>query len=194
MSRVVVKAYDPDWPRMFERIHAHVWPAVQHAAMSLEHVGSTSVPGLSAKPVIDACIVVASRRDIPHVVKALAKIGYVHRGDLGVPDREAFKTATTEFPRHRLYASHRGSLSLRNHLGFRDYLRDHPDSALEYGKLKESLATQFPDDIDSYIAGKTEFVLNILREIGLTSEELEAIRAINQREALARPRSYPHTA
>ena len=187
-ATVVVQAYDPEWPRTFERIRAHVWPVVQHAAMSMEHVGSTSVPGLSAKPVIDACIVVASRRDIPHVVKALARIGYVHRGDLGVPDREAFKATTTDFPKHRLYASHRGSLSLRNHIGFRDYLRAHPDASLEYGRLKESLARQFPDDIDSYIAGKTEFVLNILRQLGLTSAELEAIRAINQREALARPR------
>ena len=75
MSRVEVSAYDPEWPRTFERIRAFVWPAVQHAAMSLEHVGSTSVPGLRAKPVVDACIVVASRRDIPHVVKALTKLG-----------------------------------------------------------------------------------------------------------------------
>ena len=75
MPRVVITPYDPEWPRLFERIHAHVWPAVQHAAMSLEHVGSTAVPGLSAKPVVDACIVVASPRDIPYVVKALGTIG-----------------------------------------------------------------------------------------------------------------------
>ncbi len=100
MSLVVVTAYDPEWPRTFERIRAHVWPAVRHAAMSIEHVGSTSVPGLRAKPVIDACIVVASRRDIPHVVKGLTKVGYLHRGDLGVPGREAFKTtgSTAEAP------------------------------------------------------------------------------------------------
>jgi GrpB-like predicted nucleotidyltransferase (UPF0157 family) len=188
MSKVEVKPYDPEWPLTFERIHARVWPVVQHAAMSLEHVGSTSVPGLRAKPVIDACIVVASPRDIPHVVKALATVGYVHRGDLGVPDREAFKKPAS-FPKHHLYASYRGSLSLKNHLGLRDYLRAHPDVAIEYGDLKQTLAKRFPEDIDSYIEGKTEFILAILRKVGLTDEEVAAIRSINQRDNLARPTS-----
>ena len=179
MSRIEVTAYDPEWPRTFERIREHVWPVVQHAAMSIEHVGSTAVPGLAAKPVVDACIVVASRRDIPYVVKALAKIGYEHRGDLGVPDREAF-THPASLPKHHLYASPRGSLSLKNHLGLRDYVRNHPEAAKEYGDLKETLAKRFPDDIDGYIEGKTEFILGILREIGLTDEDLTAIRDINR--------------
>ena len=179
MSTVVVNEYDPEWPRTFERIRSQVWPAVQHAAMSIEHVGSTSVPGLPAKPVIDICIVVASRRDIPHVAKALTKVGYVHRGDLGVPDREAF-AQPAGFPKHHLYASHRGSLDLKNQLGLRDYLRSHPEAARTYGDLKKRLAKEFPEDIDGYIAGKTEFILGILREIGLTSDELAAIRRINQ--------------
>jgi GrpB-like predicted nucleotidyltransferase (UPF0157 family) len=186
MSTVELKPYDPEWPRTFEQIRAVVWPAVQHAAMALEHVGSTSVPGLRAKPVIDACIVVASPRDIPHVVKALNKVGYVHRGELGVPGREAFRPPPS-LPTHHLYASHRGSLSVKNHLGLRDYLRAHPQAAREYGDLKATLAAKFPDDIDAYIAGKTEFILGILRIVGLTEEELASIRSINQPESLARP-------
>jgi GrpB-like predicted nucleotidyltransferase (UPF0157 family) len=181
VSRVDVREYDPEWPRTFERIRAYVWPAVQHAAMSLEHVGSTSVPGLRAKPVIDACIVVASPRDIPHVKKALSRIGYVHRGDLGVPGREAFQQPES-LPKHHLYASHRGSLSLKNHLGLRDYLRAQPDVAREYGDLKMALARRFPEDMDRYIAGKTEFIVEVLRAIGLTDDELAAIRGINQVE------------
>ena len=150
MPRVEVREYDAEWPRAFERIHAHVWPAVQHCAMSLEHVGSTSVPGLAAKPVIDATIVVASTRDMPYVVKALTKLGYDHRGELGVPGRDAFKQPPAAgLPKHHLYAAARGSMSLRNHLGLRDYLRSHPDAAKEYGDLKSSLARRFPDDIDS---------------------------------------------
>ena len=179
VSRIEVKEYDPKWPRTFERIRAYVWPAVQHAAMSLEHVGSTSVPGLRAKPIIDACIVVASSRDIPHVVKALARIGYVHSGNLGVPGRDTFEQPAS-LPRHHLYASPRSSLSLRNHLGLRDYLRGTPDAVREYGALKVALAKRFADDVDSYVAGKTEFILGVLRQIGLTDEELAAIQAINQ--------------
>lgn len=179
MPRVEVKPYDPDWPRIFDQIRAAVWPVVQHAAMALEHVGSTSVPGLQAKPVIDACIVVASPRDIPYVVKALATLGYVHRGELGVPDRAAFRHPAS-LPKHHLYASPRRSLSLKNQLGLRDYLRANPEAAREYGELKLQLARRFPDDIDAYIAGKTEFILGVLRNVGLTDEELAVIKAINQ--------------
>lgn len=186
MSRVDIRPYDPEWPRIFERIHAHVWPVVQHAAMRLEHVGSTSVPGLRAKPVIDACIVVASPRDIPYVVKALAGIGYTHRGNLGVPGREAFLHPES-LPKHHLYASPRSSLSLKNHLGLRDHLRAHPEVALQYGDLKETLASQFPGDIDRYSVGKTDFILGILQEIGFTDEELAEIRNINRMENPARP-------
>lgn len=181
MSKVEVRAYDAEWPRTFERIYAYVWPAVQHASMALEHVGSTSVPGLAAKPVVDACIIVASPRDIPHVVKALSSIGYGHRGDLGVPGREAF-THPPSLPKHHLYASPRGSLSLKNQLGLRDYLRSHPAAVQEYGRLKHALAQQFPEDIDSYIAGKTGFILSILRRVGLTDTELAAIGGINTTE------------
>ena len=188
MPKVVVREYDPDWPRAFERIHAHVWPAVQHCSLKLEHVGSTAVPGLSGKPVIDACIVVASTRDIPYAVKALVSLGYEHRGDLGVPGREAFKRpAGTRLPRHHLYASVRGSMSLRNHLGFRDYLRTHPEVAKEYGELKVSLAKRFPDDIDNYIEGKTDFVLGVLQQLGFNDEELWTLREINKVENLRRP-------
>jgi GrpB-like predicted nucleotidyltransferase (UPF0157 family) len=186
MSRVEVRTYDPEWPHMFERIRAHVWPHVRHAAISLEHVGSTSVPGLRAKPVVDACIVVASRGDIPPVVMALTAIGYVHRGDLGVSDRAVFKPPPS-LPKHHLYASPQGSLSVKNQMGLRDYLRARPEAAREYGDLKASLAARFPEDIDSYIAGKSEFILGVLQQIGLTPLELAAIRDVNRREPLAAP-------
>jgi GrpB-like predicted nucleotidyltransferase (UPF0157 family) len=186
MNRVHVVAYDPQWPWIFEQIRAHVWPAVRDVAIDVEHVGSTSVPGLMAKPVIDACIVVASRSEVQVCIDRLAGIGYVHRGNLGVPEREAFRRPDG-LPRHHLYLSPRESLSLRNHLGFRDYLRSHPEAAREYGELKASLARRFPADIDSYIVGKTDFVLRILGEIGFSEEELAAIRRINQRDNLVRP-------
>jgi GrpB-like predicted nucleotidyltransferase (UPF0157 family) len=186
MKRVQVVAYDPEWPRIFERIRSYVWPAVRDVAIDVEHVGSTSVPGLSAKPVIDACVVVASSGEVAACIERLASIGYVHRGNLGVPEREAFRRPQT-LPRHHLYLSPRESLSLKNHLGFRDFLRSHPEAAREYGELKTSLARRFPEDIDSYVVGKTNFVLRILGEIGLSEMELAAIRSINQMDSLVRP-------
>ena len=128
----------------------------------------------------------ASREEVPVCVERLAEIGYVHRGNLGVPEREAFRHPET-FPKHHLYLSPRDSLSLKNHLGLRDYLRSHPESAREYGELKTSLARRFPADMDSYIAGKTDFILRILGEIGLSEMELAAIRRINQMDNFVRP-------
>lgn len=186
MKRVQVVEYDPEWPGIFEQIRSYVWPAVSETALTIEHVGSTAVPGLKAKPVIDACIVVASRADLPACIERLASIGYVHRGNLGVPDREAFRRPD-HLPRHHLYLSPRDSLSLRNHLGFRDYLRSNPEAARAYGELKAALARRYPADIDSYIVGKTDFVLRILGKIGLSSDELAEIRRINQMDNLVRP-------
>jgi GrpB-like predicted nucleotidyltransferase (UPF0157 family) len=159
---------------------------VSDIALTVEHVGSTAVEGLSAKPVIDTCIVVASRADVPACIERLARIGYIHRGDLGVPDREAFRPPD-QLPRHHLYLSPSASLSLKNHLGLRDYLRSHPEAAQEYGALKTSLARRFPTDIDSYIVGKAEFILRILGEVGLNYEELVEIKRINQQDNPGRP-------
>ena len=103
MSRVQVVDYDPEWPAVFERVQSYVWPAVSDISLNVEHVGSTSVPGLRAKPVIDACIVVASSSEVPVCIERLASIGYIHRGNLGVPEREAFRHAPDELPRHHLY-------------------------------------------------------------------------------------------
>ena len=183
MSKVEVVNYDPEWPAIFQRIHSYVWPAVSGIALNVEHVGSTAVEGLRAKPIIDACIVVASRDDIPVCIERLASIGYVHRGNLDVPDREAFRSPDL-LPKHNLYLSPRDSLSLKNHLGLRDYLRSHPEATEEYGELKAALVRQFPADIDSYIVGKTEFILRILGEIGLNEDELAEIRRINQMNCL----------
>ena len=186
MKKVQVVEYNPEWPEIFERIRSYVWPAVSEIALTIEHVGSTSVPGLKAKPVIDACIVVASREDLAACIERLARIGYVHRGNLGVPDREAFRRPD-QLPRHHLYLSPRDSLSLRNHLGFRDFLRAHPEAAQAYGELKAALARQYPADIDRYIVGKTDFVLQVLGKIGLSDNELAEIRRINQMDNLVRP-------
>src|SRR5262245_22556912 len=112
MDRVQVVAYDPEWPGIFERVRTYVWPAVGDIALNVEHVGSTAVHGLRAKPVIDACIVVTSAEEVDACIERLANIGYFHRGNLGVPGREAFRRPD-HLPRHHLYLSPHNSLSLK---------------------------------------------------------------------------------
>lgn len=180
MPPVTVVAYDPAWPERFERLRARVWPAVADVAVAIEHVGSTSVPGLAAKPVIDLDVVVRSRADLPLAVGRLTALGYDHRGDLGIEGREAFR-APAGSPAHHLYVCRADAPSLANHLALRDHLRRHPERAAAYGRWKVELARAFPDDPDAYGAAKTDFVVALLREAGLADDVLDGIARANRR-------------
>ena len=177
---IVVVDYDPHWVTTFEQLRLKIWPAVADVAMSVEHVGSTSVPGLAAKPIIDMSVVVPNAADVAMAIRRLAALGYVHQGNLGVEGREAFH-APGSSPLHHLYLCTSDSLALRNHLVLRDYLRVHPEIARQYGALKKRLTGQYPEDIDAYTEGKTEVILTILSEAGLRADELDAIEGINRR-------------
>jgi GrpB-like predicted nucleotidyltransferase (UPF0157 family) len=180
MRTIVVVDYDPSWPRGFERVRSKVWPVVSDVALAIEHVGSTSVPGLAAKPSIDISVVVRADVDVPVAIERLARLGYVHRGNLGVEGREAFDSPAGP-PAHHLYLCPRNSPGLANHLAVRDFLRAHPDTAKEYGELKKRLAKRFPHDIDSYIDGKTDLLLRILRAAGFPLARLDAIERANRK-------------
>jgi GrpB-like predicted nucleotidyltransferase (UPF0157 family) len=179
MKTIVVAEYDPMWPRHFEQLRSTLQSALGDTAQSIEHVGSTSIPGLAAKPIIDVSVIVAGEGDVAIAIELLAAIGYVHRGNLGIEGREAFDNPDGPI-RHHLYVCPRDSLALANLLTVRDYLRAHPDAALEYGELKKQLAAEFPHDVDSYVAGKTGFVLRILRLAGFGAAQLQAIAAANR--------------
>lgn len=180
MRTIVVVDYDPNWPEAFERLRSQVWPAVGEVALAVEHIGSTSVPGLAAKAIIDLSVVVRAEADIPVAIERLAPLGYVHRGDLAVEGREAFDSPYAS-PAHHLYVCPPASLGLANHLAVRDYLRMHPEAVKEYGDLKKHLAMQFPHDIDGYVDGKTAFLLKILRTAGFPPARLEAIERANRK-------------
>jgi GrpB-like predicted nucleotidyltransferase (UPF0157 family) len=124
--------------------------------MSIEHVGSTAVPGLAAKPVIDLVVVVRPGR-VHAAIERLAAIGYVHRGDLGVEGREAFDVPPGE-RRHHLYVCAVDSGELQAQLAFRNRLRNEPELASAYTDLKRQLAIRFRDDREAYSEAKTEFV------------------------------------
>jgi len=177
---VIVVQYDPAWPAQFQALHAELWPAASPFASSIEHVGSTAVPGLAAKPVIDLDIVLSAERHLSALVQALAALGYQHRGDLGIPGREAFRAPAAHPIAHHLYACPPGNLALRNHLRLRGYLRQNPAAARSYGELKQALARQHPHDMDAYLRGKTLAVLHLLSQAGLSPSELAAIAQANQ--------------
>ena len=181
---IEVVAYDERWPEHFERLRDRIAPALGDIVLAIEHVGSTSVPGLWAKPVIDIDVIVAAK-NVPLAIERLATIGYSHQGDLGVPGREAFKRVTPSSSRgevnHHLYVCVEGCLSLRNHLAVRDYLRVHDEKALQYGALKRWLAEKHSNDVDAYVEGKSALLAEVLLAGGLSKAEVVEIGGVNRR-------------
>lgn len=153
----MIVPYDPAWPATFVRLRDRLVPAVDGLALSIEHIGSTSVPGLVAKPIIDLVVVVAPR-DVRAAIERIVSIGYQHRGTLGVEGREAFAALPGD-PAHHLYLSPTDSEELRAQVRFRDRLRNEPDLAARYAALKQQLAAQFRHDRIGYTDAKTDFVV-----------------------------------
>jgi len=136
---IEVVAYSPEWPVQFERVAGDLTAALTSVpGATVEHVGSTSVPGLAAKPILDIDVLVDPRY-ATDAIAALARIGYVHRGDLGVVGREAFDAPDDE-PRRNVYVCQAGTLNVRNHLAVRDVLRRREDLRDEYAAVKLALA------------------------------------------------------
>lgn len=162
MKAVVIEDYDPRWPQQFETLRLRVANLLNGLAVAIEHVGSTSVPGLAAKPIIDVDVLLKSAADLPAVISALASIGYQHRGDLGIPGREAFRAPAGGSP-HHLYVCTTG-MEYRRHISFRDHLRAHPQDANAYAALKRELGLKFGEDREGYNNAKREFVEGILRK------------------------------
>lgn len=167
-KHVVVLPYDKQWKQDFLKIKSDIMTMLENLIIGVEHVGSTSVQGLSAKPIIDIDVVIKDETYLKVVISALEKMGYQHEGNLGIVGREAFKYDGKEhLKKHHLYVCPQDSLELKRHIAFRDYLRAHPDAILEYSLIKEEGAKRYPDDIEGYIAYKTPFIEKIYAEIGI---------------------------
>jgi len=162
MQTVVVTDYDVKWPARFESLRDRIAAALGPLVVVIEHVGSTSVLNLCAKPIIDLDVVVHAE-DVPAAIAAVEALGYCHEGDLGLTGREAFRW-TAEFPEHHLYVCPEGSSAFERHVIFRDYLRNHPDQARKYGAVKKRLAERYHHDRTKYQAAKCEFVDSLMEE------------------------------
>lgn len=189
IKKVIVVPYTINWATEFERLKSVFDYYLKDLISSVEHVGSTSVPGLSAKPIIDIDVIISNKDRFDRIIIILEKLGYVYSGEIGIPGREAFKRDSPLTPEdgsgykwheHHLYVCLENSDSLKNHLLFRDYLRAHLEEAQEYGRLKTELATRYPYDIDSYVEEKTAFILPILKKSGFDQEALTKIDLQNK--------------
>jgi GrpB-like predicted nucleotidyltransferase (UPF0157 family) len=159
--------YDPSWPVRFEAERQLILAAAGGLVLDVLHVGSTAIPGLPAKPVIDVCALVRSLEDAPACIAALASIEYhyfPYAEDVH-PDRRWFCKPNPAARTHHLHLTPRGSGYQRVVLAFRDFLRVHADVAADYCALKQRLAAEFPNDREAYTLGKSQFVQDILRRV-----------------------------
>ncbi|WP_457557327.1 GrpB family protein [Candidatus Harpocratesius sp.] len=170
---VIVVPYDPNWPEWFGKIKNYFLPALGSLTLAIEHVGSTSVPGLAAKPIIDVDIVI-HRENFLKVREKLEQLGFIHEGDFGIHDREAFKPISKEIesklPPLHLYVCPEDSEELHRHINFREYLKDHPSISARYGAVKIESAKKYPFDIDAYISAKSPIIQEIYENIKKTKE------------------------
>jgi GrpB-like predicted nucleotidyltransferase (UPF0157 family) len=145
MEAIEVVDYEPRWPADLDALAQRIRACLGELSVTVEHIGSTAVPGLAAKPSIDIDILVSSDRQVMPPIERLAELGYQHEGDLGSADEKHF-TAPRGWRAHHLYVVVRGNEPHRNHLRLRDYLRKHPNAARDYADLKRTLAEHHPDD------------------------------------------------
>jgi GrpB-like predicted nucleotidyltransferase (UPF0157 family) len=176
---IEVMEYDSAWPERFEllrREYATAMAAAGVPVVAIEHVGSTSVPGLAAKPVID-CDIIVEQSQVTAASGVLTSLGFTPLGELGIPLRWAFRQPA-RLPRTNTYVTIDGCLSLRNHLGLRTVLR--ADAALrdEYADAKRNAAARAAD-IDEYGQLKSAVLQKILAAAGLTDAERDSIASAN---------------
>jgi len=160
---VEVVPYDPEWPAVFGGVRERADAALAGLPHVTEHVGSTAVPGLAAKPIVDVDVVVPESGLVAAAVQALGRAGWRPEGDLGIAGREAF-TPPGDGPYHHLYVVVAGSVPHRDHTDLRDFLRSNPAAAARYADRKRELAPLLRTDRAAYTEGKAALIAELLAE------------------------------
>ena len=167
-TNVIVLPYDKAWKIAFEDIKKEIESVIGDLIIGIEHVGSTSVEGLSAKPIIDIDVIIKDYSVFDLVVSKLEMIGYLHEGDLGIKDREAFTYSNKlHLQKHHLYVCPQYSKELHRHVAFRNYLRSNQEAVKKYSLVKEAAARLFPYDIGKYIEYKSPCIEELYEQCGL---------------------------
>ena len=167
-TNVIVLPYDRAWASAFEEIKKEIENAIGDLIIGIEHVGSTAVEGLSAKPCIDIDVVIKDYSVFETIVSRLETIGYLHEGDLGIKDREAFRyLEKPHLQTHHLYVCPQYSAELRRHITFRNFLRNNCEAIRKYSLVKEKAAKLFPNDIEKYMEYKSACIEEFYAQCGL---------------------------
>jgi GrpB-like predicted nucleotidyltransferase (UPF0157 family) len=159
MRKVEVVPHDPRWRDAFEAEAKHVAAALGENVVAIHHIGSTAIPNIYAKPIIDLLVEVRDITEVDGRGAAMESLGYEVMGEYGIPGRRYFRKDNQEGIRtHHIHAFKAGSAEAGRHLAFRDYMIAHPDDAQSYGELKRKLAKEHPQSPDGYMDGKDGFI------------------------------------
>ena len=184
MKKIYVAEYNPKWKDEFKKAHDFYRNLLSDLDVKIEHVGSTSVEGLMAKPILDIDIVVKNQEDSKEALGLLKAAGYIHIGNLGLEGREAFRyeedNKNIRWMEHHLYLCLENSENYKNHILLREHLRNNKEAIKRYGELKLELYKKYEYDIEAYIDGKTDLILGFLKEEGMGKAQLDNIEAINK--------------
>jgi GrpB-like predicted nucleotidyltransferase (UPF0157 family) len=187
--RDLLVPHDPRWKADFEQLRNAYRALLPDLCLDIQHVGSTALPGVCAKPILDIDIVVHEADMMPEITRRLEQAGYLSRGEQGVPGRFAFRQRDQKvpwrddhrkWPEHHLYVCLADSLSLKNHIWFRDMLLAHPELAAEYSLLKHQLASTPGMSRETYTLAKTRFILSVLSKAGFSTAEIRSIEEANR--------------
>jgi GrpB-like predicted nucleotidyltransferase (UPF0157 family)/GNAT superfamily N-acetyltransferase len=187
-KNIEVVPYNPKWPQMFENEALLIKQALGDNCIAIHHIGSTSVPGLNAKPIIDVLPVVKDILEVDNATKAMERLGYEAKGEYGIAFRRYFQKGVN-VRTHNVHVYEKGDTEINRYLKFRDWMRSHADDAQAYATLKLELASKFPNDILNYCSGKDAFVASIDAKDGfdgwrivqaLTNREWAAVRTLRQ--------------
>lgn len=154
-----VVAHDPTWPGEAQHEAVRIRAALGEIVSAIHHIGSTSIPGIFAKPVIDLCLEVSGLSELDAQTASLEALGYEALGEYGIARRRFFlRNDASGVRTHHVHAFATGDVEIARHLAFRDYLRAHPVVAEAYGRLKKELAQRHPGDLEAYMDGKDPFI------------------------------------
>ncbi len=157
-QHITVVNYDPEWPSKYVRERDYITEILKDNCIAVYHIGSTSVPGLAAKPIIDIMAVVRSLEEVDTAADKFAEIGYEYLGEFGIKGRRYLRKGGDERT-HQIHIFQADDWNnIGRHLAFRNYMRTHEKERNEYAKIKKDLAQEFPYDIDGYCDGKENFV------------------------------------
>lgn len=157
--RIKVVAHDPAWRGEFEAEARHITRALGDIVVRLHHIGSTAIPGIFAKPIIDFLMEVGDIVELDDRSLVMEELGYEAMGEFGIPGRRYFwKNNASGVRMHQVHAFEADSMEVERHLAFREFMIAHPAEAQAYGDLKQKLAQEYPDDIEAYMDGKDPFI------------------------------------